>query len=251
MRHLQKAIRIVDGLMNLFMILCFIPILLYGIYAIWDSQQVYRQADPSIYHPYRPTDEEDNSFEALQKINPEVIGWISVDNTNIDYPLLHAQTNSKYVNTDVKGNFSLSGSIFLDCRNTGSFTDVNNVIYGHHMQKNAMFGELYNFEDPAYFEQHSSGRLFYDNEWHRIEFFAFLHTDAYDPIVFNAELTGSEQAKTYFEYIKENAINFRSLPFGPNERYIALSTCTTDSTNGRHILVGRIEQNAETSKYVK
>lgn len=242
MSHLKKAIRIADSLINFIIILCFIPVLLYGIYGIWDSKQVYKQADPSIYHSYRPTIEEDSSLEALQKMNPEVIGWISVDNTNIDYPLLHSQTNSKYVNTNVEGEFSLSGSIFLDCRNTGTFTDVNNVIYGHHMQKNAMFGELSNFEDPTYFDQHPNGRLFYDNEWHDIDFFAFLYTDAYDPIAFNATLTGSEQAKSYYEYIKEKAINFKTLPFEQNEHYIALSTCATESTNGRYILVGQIKQ---------
>lgn len=247
MRYLQKAIRIVDGLINFFIILCFIPVLIYGIYVIWDSQQVYKQADPSIYHSYRPISDEDISFEALQKRNPEVIGWLSVDGTNIDYPLLHCETNSKYVNTNVDGKFSLSGSIFLDCRNTGAFTEINNVIYGHHMQSDAMFGELSNFEDPAYFDQHLTGLLFYNDEWHKIEFFAFLHTDAYDSVAFNVSLIGSEQSKTYFEYIKEKAVNYRTLPFASDDHYISLSTCTTDSTNGRHILVGRIKECAATS----
>lgn len=242
MYRMQRIIRVVDHLINLLVFLCFFPVLLYGIYAIWDSQQVNKQAEPWVYHSYRPTTEEDVSFEALREKNPEVIGWLSVNGTNIDYPLLHSETNSKYVNTSADGKFSLSGSIFLDCRNTGSFTDVNNVIYGHHMQKNVMFGELSNFEDSAYFEQHRTGLLFYDDQWHKVEFFAFLHTDAYDPIVFNATLSGAEQAENYFAYVKENAVNYRTLPFADDNHYISLSTCTTDSTNGRHILVGRIEK---------
>ena len=85
------------------------------------------------------------SFEELQKINPEVFGWLNIPDTHIDYPLVQAEGNSKYVNTDVKGNFSLSGSIFLDCRNHKDFSDCNHIIYGHHMQKDAMFGELERF----------------------------------------------------------------------------------------------------------
>lgn len=251
MQQWQKAIHIADRLINLVIILCFTPILLYGVYAVWDSQQVYMQADPSIYHSYRPSVKEAYSLEKLQEINPEVIGWIAVEDTNIDYPLLHTKTNSKYVNTDVEGNFSLSGSIFLDCRNDGSFTDVNNVIYGHNVQGDAMFGVLSDFEDPAYFDQHPSGSLFYDNAWHDIAFFAFLHTDAYDPIAFNAQLNGEEGRQIYLKYVKEHAIHYRTLPFEQDEHFLALSTCTTDSTNGRHILIGRIEHNAEVCKHIQ
>lgn len=227
--------------------LCFVPLMLYGIYALWDSAQVNRQADNSVYETYRPVgdDEEDVSFEGLQKLNPEVFGWLTVYGTNIDYPLVQAENNSKYVNMNVKGEFALSGSIFLDSRNDKSFEDINSILYGHHMQKEVMFGELESFADEEYFEKHTYGVIYYDKAWHGIEFFAFLHVDAYDPVIYNAGIQGEDGRQMYLNYVKDHAINYRELEWEPEEHYVALSTCTSDSTNGRHILVGRITEQLE------
>lgn len=240
MKKWRKIIKLTDSLVNLIIALCLIPILLYGIYAIWDSSRIYKQADVSVYQSYRPGSNTVESFADLQKINPEVFGWITIENTNIDYPLVQSQYNSKYVNTDVKGQFSLSGSIFLDCKNDKSFTDINNVIYGHHMQKDAMFGELEYFEKNDYFNEHKNGKIFYDNKWHDIQFFAFLEADAYDTVLFNTELRGSDESKMFIDYVKENALNFRDLSFNTDEHFVTLSTCNSTSTNSRHILVGKI-----------
>lgn len=240
MQFWRKIINIADKLVNGLILLFFVPLLLYGVYALWDAQQVYKQADGAVYQTYRPTADADQSFEELRQVNPEVFGWLSIEDTNIDYPLVQAENNSKYVNTDVNGAFSLAGSIFLDYHNDKSFTDVNHVIYGHHMQKDAMFGELEQFGDQTYFDEHPRGEIFYDGEWHNIDFFAFVATDAYDAVLFNTELDGAEGNKIYLDYVKEHAQNFRPLYFSAEEHYIALSTCTSDSTNGRHILIGRI-----------
>ncbi len=240
----RKIIQIVDKIINLLLILCFLPILCYGIYVLWDSQQINQQADVSLYKPYRPTTEENLSFAELQKRNPEVFGWVTVKDTHIDYPLVQAENNSKYINTDVLGEFSLSGSIFLDCRNQKNFSDFNHILYGHHMEKDAMFGELEYYEQPSYFEKHLQGSLYYENTWHKVEFFAFLHADAYDTMLYNTSLQ-KEDMKTYLDYIKKHAINYKELPLGTEERFVTLSTCTSASTNGRHLLIGRITEDMQ------
>ena len=240
----RRIIQTVDKIVNLLLILCFLPILCYGIYVLWDSQQINQQADASLYKTYRPTTEENLSFVELQKRNPEVFGWLTVKDTHIDYPLVQTENNSKYVNTDVLGEFSLSGSIFLDCRNQKNFSDYNHILYGHHMEKEAMFGELEYYEQPSYFEKHLHGSLYYENTWHKVEFFAFLHADAYDTMLYNTSLQ-REEMKTYLDYIKKHAINYKELPFGMEERFVTLSTCTSASTNGRHLLIGRISKDMQ------
>lgn len=236
---MKRAIRILDGMVNLMIIICFLPVLLYGIYGIWDSRHIYHEAENAQFQKYKPDLEQGLSFEMLQKINPEVFGWLTVEDTHIDYPLVQAEGNSKYVNTNVKGEFSLSGSIFLDCRNQKDFSDCNHVIYGHHMQENSMFGELENFQDQSYFDKHRSGEIYYDGAWHKIEFFAFVPSDAYDPVLYNTELL-EEDNDIYLDYVRTHAERYRELDFGNRERFVALSTCTSESSDGRHILVGRI-----------
>ena len=240
----EKIIRIADKAVNLLIVLCFLPILCYGIYALWDSQHISQQADVSLYETYRPSEDNDVSFAELQKQNPEVFGWLPVEGTHMNYPLVQAENNSKYVNTDVLGEFSLAGSLFLDCRNQKDFSDLNNIIYGHHMEKNAMFGEVEAYEEPSYFKEHSKGSLYYENRWHDVEFFAFIHGNAYDEVLYNVFLKDKD-ISSYLEYIREHAINYAELPFGSEEQFVTLSTCTSDSTNGRHLLIGRITENSK------
>ena len=123
MKNAKKIIRIADKTVNWLIVLCFMPLLLYGLYGLWDSKQINQQADASLYETYKPNSKDFISFAELQKKNPEVIGWITVDGTQIDYPLVQGEDNSKYVNTDPLGGFSLSGSIFLDYNNQKNFFD--------------------------------------------------------------------------------------------------------------------------------
>ncbi len=243
----KKIIQITDKAVNLLIVLCFLPVLCYGIYVLWDSQHINQQADASLYETYRPNEDNDFSLKEIQERNQEAFGWITVEDTHIDYPLVQAQNNSKYVNTDVLGAFSLSGSIFLDCRNSKDFSDFNHILYGHHMAKDAMFGELEYYEELSYFEKHLKGSLYYENTWHDVEFFAFVHADAYDTILYNTSLS-NEHMQEYLDYIKKNAINYRELPFSVEERFVTLSTCTSGSTNGRHLLIGRIVKAAVDKK---
>ena len=97
----KKIIQIIDRIVNWLIVLCFLPILLYGMYAMWDSYQINQQADASLYETYKPTAKDSLSFAELQKINPDVFGWLTVDKTHIDYPLVQAEDNAKYVNTDI------------------------------------------------------------------------------------------------------------------------------------------------------
>lgn len=230
---------VAEWILNKLMLIFFSVILLYGIYAVWDSVQIDRLADASQYEMYRPDDKMGLSFEKLQKMNPEVFGWITISNTHIDYPLVQAENNHKYINTDAEGNFSLAGSIFLDYRNKKDFSDVNNIIYGHHMRRKKMFGELELFQDAKYFEKHRNGKLYYEGKWHKIELFAFLKVDANDPMIYNTNLK-SEESQEYLNYIKRKSQNFKESDFKKQERFVTLSTCTSTTANGRYIVVARI-----------
>ena len=237
---MEKIIRFIDQILNFLILSCFLIIALYGMYGIWDNSHINQQGDATQYKTYKPSSEDNLSFEDLVDLNKEVIGWLVVNKTNIDYPVLQSDNNSKYVNTDVYGKFSLAGSIFLDYKNNKNFSDMNNILYGHHMEKDMMFGEIDSFAQKDYFDKHTKGKLFYDNQWHKIEFFAFLCMDAYDDIIYNTFLNWEQDGDTYLNYIKENAINYREIS-AEKKRFLTLSTCNSDSTNGRYILIGYIK----------
>lgn len=228
-----------DGGVNLALLVFFVLLLALGCYALWDSEQVYQKASES-YTQYRPDNKENLSFNELVAINPEVFGWLNVYGTPIDYPLVQGQNNEKYINTTAKGEFALSGAIFLDYRNARDFSDFNSIVFGHHMDKNAMFGDLTHFNDQSYFDARQYGTINYGGVDHGIEIFAFLKADAYDAELYTPGLEIEFDRKNYLDHLRELAVHWREVGVSTSDHIVLMSTCTSASTNGRELLAARI-----------
>lgn len=235
----EKIVRLMNEITSLIFLILFSVIILYGIYCVWDSWYVDNQADTGRYRTYRPEEDDDLPFEGLKNLNSDVVGWLTVDGTNIDYPFVQGEDNFRYLNTDVTGEFAMSGSIFLDYRNKRDFSDVNNIIYGHHMKSGKMFGDLEKFQKEAYFDSHRSGKIYYEDQWHAIKFAAFLIADADDAVLYDAKIS-SEKKNEYLAYIQKKAKHFRKNELDDGEKYVLLSTCTSDGTGRRYVLIGKI-----------
>ena len=110
------------------------------------------------------------------------------------------------------------------------------------MQNGKMFGQLERFEDKKYFKKHKTGKLFFNDQWHKVEFFAFLCADAYDDMIYDTLLRWETDGQRYLEYIQNKAINYREISSG-EKTFLTLSTCNSDSTNARYILIGYIKDN--------
>lgn len=223
-----------------------------AVYGIWDSRQVYQAADAVQYKIYKPGRQEGSvSFAELQDRNPEVIGWLDVYGTNIDYPITQANDNSKYVNTSAFGEYSLSGAIFLDYQNSKNFQDFNSILYGHHMEKQMMFGELESFGDKEFFDSHLFGNLYYDRKDHGLEFFAFFKTDAYDNKIFTPRIEKKEEQQAYLKNMLAKAIYIRNIGVTAEDHILLLTTCSTESTNGRDILAARITDGSFNNTFIE
>ena len=245
----RKIIKTANGIVDITVLTAILLLLAFAIYALWDAHQIYRGADKSNYAAYKPTaTDEGKSFKDLQTINGDVFAWLTVYGTNIDYPVTQGQDNMKYVNTNAEGLYSLSGSIFLDSHNKKDFSDFNSIIYGHHMEKKTMFGEIGEFTDPQVFEGHRYGNLYFNEKDHGVEFFAFIHADAYDSAVFTPNVEeGARQA--YLGNLLTKALFTRDIGVSIDDHIILLSTCSSSSTNGRDILAGRISNETYEDPY--
>lgn len=184
------------------------------------------------------------TFDAIKRINKDVIAWVTVDNTNIDHPVLQGKSNLEYVNKDVYGKFAFGGSIFLDSRNDKKFNDVYSLLYGHHMEHGAMFGDLELFLKKDFFDSHTTGSLITEDNAYKIEFFSVVKVDGYDTYVFNpTHVTDGERKDEFLRYIDKKKVFSRDVKIGKDDRIIALSTCTTAQTNGRTVLFGVLKPN--------
>ena len=236
----RKSVKITNSIVNNAVLVIVVVLIAFAGYALWDSNQIHLAADKSNYAVYKPNvEDEGRSFKELQALNNEIFAWLTVYGTNIDYPVTQGPDNMKYVNTNAEGQYSLSGSIFLDSANSKNFSDFNSILYGHHMAKKVMFGEIGDFADREMFETHRYANLYYDEKDHGIEFFAFLHTDAYNASVFRAN-TKEEGRQAYLDGLFDKSMYTRDIGVTIHDSIILLSTCSSYSTNGRDILIGRI-----------
>jgi sortase B len=248
LKQAAEAAYIADRVLTGIMILLVALAILCSGYAVWDTWSIYHDAGvDSELLKYKPdvTDDGDAAnptFADLQKINPDVCAWLTVDDTNIDYPVVQGSSNMEYINKDVYGEFSMSGSVFLDYSNAKDFSDYYSLIYAHHMEGNVMFGELPEFEDTTYFQSHTSGTLCTPDNKFTIEWFACVNTDAFDyHVLYPVDYDTEDEKEGLLSYIKTKAVQYRDLDnLTTDDQIIALSTCSDSSTNGRTLLFGRM-----------
>jgi len=96
-----------------------------------------------------------SSLEMLGDLYPNLVGWVLIPDTIIDYPIMHGSDDTFYLRHTYDGSWSRPGSIFLSADNNGDFSDKYNVIYGHNQNNGNMFASLINYDtDPEYYENH-------------------------------------------------------------------------------------------------
>ncbi|MDO5445777.1 MAG: class B sortase [Eubacteriales bacterium] len=235
-RFFRRVVSLADSLVDFVVLILLLAMLAFGSYALWDSQQVSSAASRTRFEVYKPSSENSYTFDELREINPEVIGWITVYGTNIDYPLVQSSESNKYINTAADGTYSLSGAIFLDSLCPADFSAYNSVIHGHNMAGDVMFGQLKNFSEPDYFSAHRFGNLYYNGQNHGLVIFEHLQADAYDFDVYNVSVNGREEQTEYLELLRGMSTQYRDAGQGDAEHIVLLSTCALGYTNGRDIL---------------
>ncbi len=234
----RRILYIFDEVINFIVLAIFVVLTLFCIYIYTDSGRLEAEADTARFVQFKPVEKEHLTFTQLCERNPDVFGWISIDDTGVDYPLVQGRNNSEYVNMTPERTFSLTGSIFLDYRNNRSLTDKVSVIYGHHMEKDRLFGGFDKFEDKTYFVEHETGSIVFDDMIYGIRIFAFLKADGYDTSVYNPRVTEAE-FPAWKEHIMSLALQKGEVP-GDGARVLLLSTCASMDTNQRLILAAEL-----------
>ncbi len=176
-------------------------------------------------------------FESLQAINPDVVAWISIEGTNIDYPVVQGTDNNYYLNRLFDGRENGAGSIFMDYRNTPDIMGKNTVLYGHNLKNSTMFSQITNYKEQSFYDQHPTALLITPERNYKIQFVAGYVTDPNGP-AWKMEFASDEE---FFLWL-ENAIaqsTFQStVQVTPQDRVITFSTCSHEYREARYVLIG-------------
>jgi sortase B len=181
-----------------------------------------------------------------ETVNSAVAGWITIPDTNIDYPVCQAEDNEFYLRNGFDGqdNHGL-GCPFLDYRCDADFSGFNSIVYAHHVSQRRMFADISLYKSESFFQAHRTGQLVLHDTVHTVQFFAYLNVYATAP-AYHAVFISEREKHDYLEYIAEEAdyctYSAEELAEKTEDLHLLLlSTCTYEFQDARGILVGMIE----------
>lgn len=182
-------------------------------------------------------------FQQLQEINSDVVGWLYVEAMPdvINYPIVKGTDNDYYLHRTYRREDIFAGSIFIDYRNAGDFSDQNTVVYGHNMKDGSMFGDLSNFSDPDTVAKSPYFWILTPDDAYKYQIFAIYTADAAGDTYTLIKGPGPD-SKNYMDEMKTRTeINLGEFSFTETDKAVTLSTCTGDSAS-RFVVQGvRIE----------
>lgn len=219
---------------------------LYRIYSYNKADKEFKTATREVKEKFQEPNEEkladDNrdkeareKIEALQKDYESVIGWIKVDGTEIDYPIVKGSDNKFYLNHNYKDEYNVFGAIFMDYRNQENFSDQNTIIYDHNNNRGGNFRELHKFEEDGFFEKNKFIEIFSEAGYKKYQIFAAYKAGPYDE--FRSPKYSEEDGEKLLTYIKERNILKTEVP-SEFKDILTLQTCSPKDT--RLVVQGKL-----------
>lgn len=178
-------------------------------------------------------------FAALREINSDVVGWIYIPGTRINYPILHGDTNDTYLYHLMTGEYNSSGSIFLDANVTSDFSAQNSPIHGHHMKNGTMFADIADYRDQSFYEAHPVAMLLTPEGNYYVRIFSGYVTDAWDD-VWNTSFSEDAFASWLRKAERQSYFTSDVIP-STEDRIVTFSTCTYEYNEARFVVHGVLE----------
>lgn len=155
--------------------------------------------------------------------NKNIIGYVVYKEANISYPIVKSEDNVDYLYKDIKGNYNASGSIFLDCFNSNDFSDVNSVIYGHHMNNGSMFGSLEKHINEKGISSDETVYIYTPNE--RREY-SCVASEIIDPDSENSiKYLTTNNREDFLSWLNYSSSNCKLLNIDDESNFLTLITC--------------------------
>ncbi len=208
-----------------------------GGYAIVDANIVDSgtQVDEEVLALAPQSEDSEFNFDELKSINPDIIAWLRLDDTHLDYPVVQTDDNSTYLVRDYRGEYSTSGAIFIDSRNN-KFLDDFTIVYGHRVDGTKMFGEIAKFEEKAFFDSHTTGTLYTEDSIYDLGVLAYAVVNIGTTGLYRLDTNRTDHNSDILQEVWPGAKYRRDMPENSSQ-IIMLSTCDRDSKNYRDVLL--------------
>lgn len=180
-------------------------------------------------------------WAALKAINADVVGWVQIPGTVVSFPVYQAADNDRYLHTNADGDYSLGGQVFMDCENEApGLTDMQTIIYGHHLRNGAMFKPVADMDNQQAFDGVSTVWYVTETATYELRPLFLYYTDGNDENVRRFNFDSEDEFRQYLQGLLAKAKTSASdaaTAIGGTSHVLTLGTCNYIDGYGRTILV--------------
>lgn len=181
-----------------------------------------------------------SQYARLHEQNPDLIGWLTIDGTKVDYPVMVTPDDPEYYSRrgfDKKE--SMNGLLFMDGDSSLYDYGGNVIIYGHNMKNGSMFADLLKYRDENFWAEHSTIKLDTLNESRLYEVAAVLESNDMSELPYRFIRSEDQEAEDTIWKMQENSLYETGVPMKYGNDFLTLSTCDYDTVNGRFVVMAR------------
>lgn len=217
-------------------------------YQYWSQQRAYDDLEQ-----YAAVQERENlalsdltvDWDSLRAINPDIVAWVYMPGTSVNYPVVQGQDNEEYLHQSFDGStgwLASAGTIFLDAGNSADLADRNNALYGHHMNDGSMFAPIADLADQGEFDAHRDVYVLTPAGNYRLKTFALVNTVGSDAIVQTSFSTDADW-RAYVQDKLDRSVVAQTgdvLSVDDIKQSFLLSTCEYSQNDGRAVLFAAV-----------
>ena len=212
----------------------------------WEKPDSDTQQEP-LYQLDTPAEEREvlEEYKKLYNKNKKLIGWLKIDDTNIDYPVMQTVDNTYYLDHNSNQEYDKNGSIFMDKDCDVLKPSTNFIIYGHHMASGRMFGRLGKYQDKEYYEEHKYIQFdtIYEKGLYQVMYVFRSRVYSNEDIVFKyyqfIDAGSEEEFQSYMQEMEKEALYDTGVRAEYGDQLLTLTTCDYHEKNGRFVVIAK------------
>lgn len=181
-------------------------------------------------------------FDYLQEINPDIVGWIFMENEKINYPIVQGTDNNYYLVRLPDKTWNRLGSIFMEYENKPDFSDDTTVLFGHNMLDESMFGSLKYYREQWYYDENPHMYIFAPHATYRLEIFAGYVVKEKDIGSLHQTFESIEEKRKFVADSILRSTFESNVHIDDDDRIVSLFTCTYDYADARYVVHGKLVQ---------
>lgn len=238
---LNKILRII----NILEVIVLILLLSFSTTKIvtWNKENIETKTLITELNTIKDTQNDTLNINELKSKNNDTIGWIKVNNTNIDYPLVQSKDNNYYLTHNYNKKKTSAGWIFLDKRNNKDLSNKNNIIYGHSRKDKSMFGTLKYTLNKNWYKNKDNLIIKITTETKKYNYEVFsIYTIEKENYYLQTDFTTKKEYKTFLNILRERSIYDFKTDIENTTSILTLSTCYKD--NQRVVVHAKLIKNA-------